>query len=181
MRYHYVPESDAAHEAYDPWTAERPPFPAPEVTSRDPWPKGWVMPAAALSLASDARGWGWQAVTQYARGQMPHAITGRPGTPAHTVAVRLGGHARTDRQAYAVYRSPVSRPAWTWSSVQIWGPDLPPFGQCGVTELREWLSLAGDVPRLWFSGIALRREEQALRARQSAAARPKKSTREAGG
>jgi hypothetical protein len=139
------------------------------------------MPAAAVKLAGEAEEWGWRSLVQYARGCMPHATTGRPGAPAHTVAVRLGGHARTDRQAYAIYRSPVSRLAWTWSSVQIWGPDLPPFRWSGVTELREWLSLAGAVPPLWFFNIALRREEQAARAKESAATRPKKSTREAGG
>jgi hypothetical protein len=177
-----VPESHAAHEAYDPWAVEPLPFPAPEASSRTPWPTELEVPSSVLKLRWEAeQKWGWLVKTQYARGRMPHATTGRPGALVHTVALRFGGHRLTGRQAYAVYRSPVARLAWAWGGVWIWGPDLPPFGQCGVTELREFLIDGGRVHGRWMDDIRQRKVEQAQRVKATAAARPKKSTKESGG
>lgn len=87
----------------------------------------------------------------------------------------------TDRQAYAVYRASVNGAGnragiWTWGSIAIWGPDLPPYLGCGVTELRTYLSCdAGasfergisdwvdDLKSIAENGEAMRKAREAKR------------------
>lgn len=145
MKYSYVPESGPASDAYDPWSNFcRKLFPAPEVTSHDL--SDFVIPRAALSLAEFGREQSWEVKVQYSRGNAPHAKTGQPGALRDFVAVRFRGHPMTDRQAYAVYSRPAGPHAgtWTWSSVMIWGPDLPPYAGCGITELKAYLMMCAD-------------------------------------
>lgn len=142
MKYSYVPESGPASDAYDPWSDFcRELFPAPQVSSREETPVTPIFPKPALALAELARENSWEVKVQYARGNMPHATTGQPGVLKDLVAVRCGDHPMTDRRAYAVYSRPASGGTWTWSSVMVWGPKLPPFAGCGITELKAYLMM----------------------------------------
>lgn len=141
MRYDYVPESHAAHEAYDPFAVTRTPFPEPAVSSRD-GVTAYTAPGPVTVLAALAKQHGWQVITQYATGYMPHGTTGKPGHELReSIAVRFGGHPDTERQAYAVYAHPIRSKQWQWQHVMIWGPDLPPFAGCGLAELKTFLAL----------------------------------------
>lgn len=165
MKYSYIPESAAGHEAYDPFAVTRKPFPAPRRHSREPAPtvlktgsqernghrdsdRYIETPHPVLALAEFARGQGWQVRVQYSRGHFPHGTTGKPSVLKDLVAVRFGGHGHTPRQAYAVYSRNASGGAWTWSSVMVWGPDLPPYGGTdtglGFTELKAYLMMCAD-------------------------------------
>lgn len=140
------------------------PFPVPEVTSRDPWPSDFITPAPVLKLNQDALENGWQTKLQYARGYPQHAVHGTALGLYHLVAIRFGAHPMTRVQAYAIYRSPVAKKAWTWSDTAIWGPDITPFVLCTVTQLKEIL-LGGqfDIPALRDRLTRIRRERyQAL-------------------
>lgn len=163
--------------------------PAPRRTSREPWPAALAAPEPVLKLAERAREWGWDVATQYAQGHGTHSATGRPTALAHSIGVLFSQHPLTKRQAYAVYRRPVSGSSgWTWSSVWLYGPDLPPFGQCSAMELREWLERcyleSPENMAAWCRVIRERRERQALEQKQRARERPKSTTgarRESGG
>ena len=114
-------------------------YPVPELTSRQVVARV-TWPAPVLALAEFAREASWEVRTAASRGCMPHGTTGRPGALKHLISLRFGGHPMTDRQAYAVYSKSVAGVGtWTWGSVWIWGPDLPPFGMCGQGELKEYL------------------------------------------
>lgn len=132
------------------------------------------VPQAVLSLAEYARENSWEVRAQYTRGRFPHGTTGRPGAEKHVISLRFGGHPMTDRQAYAIYATSVAgTPAWTWGSIAIWGPDLPPFLGCGVTELREYLGGVGLIEsfdvNVWVRDIKRGREfaERARKAREA--------------
>lgn len=114
-------------------------FPAPLVTSREPWPDDVPVPSSVKELCADGVVEGWLFRRTYSRGFMPHATTGRPGAEKHLIAVRFGGHRQTARQAYAVYERPVRGKTWAWASVWGWGPALPPVGLRNVTTLRTFL------------------------------------------
>jgi hypothetical protein len=118
------------------------------------------MPESVMKLAEFAREAGWEVRVQYARGNGIHGSTGKPTGLVHSLAVRMGNHPMTDAQAVAVY---VSGSSWTWKSIWVSGPELPPFGAAGLTELKEWLDAAGDVPPGWYSTIAERVAEQERR------------------
>ncbi len=176
MKYSYVPESGPASDAYDPWAVTREPFPVPLLSSRDecPDPAERLAPLPVLKLAEFAREYSWEVRTQYSQGNMPHAVTGRPGILKDLIALRFGAHPMTDRQAYAVYARQAWPPVgkWSWSSVMIWGPDLPPFGGCGITELKNYLSEPDTptLPMLAWVDLIKRDAENAAKLR---AARPK--------
>jgi hypothetical protein len=116
-------------------------FPAPQLTSREISDIGHDL-APVAHLAALAQEYGWGVKIQSSRGNMPHGTTGKPTALRNLIGVRFGGHVDTPRQAYAVYSKPVAGGTWTWSSVYIWGPDLPPYGGCGITELREFITFA---------------------------------------
>lgn len=154
-------------------------FPAPLHHSRESFPAHMgakLFPAPVLKLATFAREYSWEVRTQYSQGCMPHAITGRPGALKALIGLRFGAHPMTDRQAYAVYSRPVSGGAWTWASVAIWGPDLPPYLGCGITELKEYLS-EPDIPVIpllaWVAMIKKGRAEHAAEVKARPKAPPK--------
>lgn len=159
---------------------ERSPHPAPEVTGK--WTWDFVLdqlyvdgeppiPAPVLALAEMARAAGWRAEVRYARGTGAHGGTGKPTSLRHSFAVRIGGHPLTQCEARAVYgRSVAGAADWTWASVWLFGPALPFFGWAGVTELKEWLRVAGAVREGWYAdvrGLAEMREA-ARKAREKA-------------
>lgn len=143
MRYAYVPESNAAHDASR--LLRSAPFvhPAPERTSRQRWPDDFPAPGPVLKLAEQARGWGWKVIMTYSRGHGQHGTTGKPTALVHLIALKFGLHPRTDDQAYAIYRKPVKGGSWGWSSVYASGPKLPPVA-LSFTDLREWLDRDGQ-------------------------------------
>ncbi len=146
MKYSYVPESGPASDAWDPFYITREPFPEPRSTSRVPLRDRIQAPMPVLKLAGFAREHSWEVRTQYSRGCMPHVTTGRPGALKELIGLRFGAHPMTDRQAYAVYSRPAMAGAvWTWSSVMIWGPDLPPFSGCGIIELKAYLMMCAET------------------------------------
>lgn len=149
-------------------------YPAPEVSSRDPWPEDFVAPGPTVQLRTMAESHGWRAWMTYSRGHYPHGTTGEPTVLRHTVAVRMA-HAGTEYAAYAIYASPVSVPAWKWESIMLWGANLLPFPYASVTDAKEWIKVGGRVPGRWYSAIR-RREE----ARRKAKRRPVGSGRKKG-
>lgn len=155
MRYAMFPESNAAHEAYDPFKMPLPDFPRPTITSGDLLEI--VTPTPVLKLRELAEEAGWSVMVQYSRGWMPHATTGRPGAEQHLIALKFGAHPMNGRGAYAVYRTPVARTAWTWSSRWIWGPAVPPFGGCSAEQfeqfLRAWADLSDPAIRGWIEAL----------------------------
>lgn len=166
---------------HDPFAVTREPFPAPRRTSRDD-PTTWhlLYPAPVLKLAEFAREHSWEVRTQYSQGHMPHATTGRPGPLRDLIALRFGAHPMTDRQAYAVYSRPAGGGTWTWGGVMIWGPDLPPYGGCGITELREYLgdhAFNDSTSQVLSWAIAVKEhraeQEAAVKAKPKAPAKPK--------
>jgi hypothetical protein len=136
-------------------------YPVPEAESRTPWPYGMEFPAPIDALALFACSAGWKVKVAYSRGRMPHGSTGRPGALKHLISLRFGGHPMTDRQAYAVYsKSVTGAGTWSWSSVWIWGPDLPPFGMCGQLDFRVYLKeiviLEKPYVATWVGGVRRR-------------------------
>jgi hypothetical protein len=103
------------------------------------------VPAPALKLAEYAREQSWEVRAQYTCGSFPHGTTGRPGAEQHVISLRFGGHLMTDRQAYAIYSRAVAGGTWTWRSVAVWGPDLPPYLGLDVTGLRAFILTPGDA------------------------------------
>lgn len=97
-------------------------------------------PAPVRALAGYAREQSWEVRSQYTRGRFPHGTTGRPGAEKHVISLRFGGHPMTDRQAYAIYARGVSGGTWTWQSVAVWGPALPPYLGCGLADLSFFLN-----------------------------------------
>jgi len=155
--------------------AARPQYPAPEHTSRDPWPLDFVAPKATVSLRLLAERAGWNVAMTYARGCPPHGTTGRPTALRHSVAVRLV-HPETRRAGYAVYVSPVASVSWTWDTVALWGADATLFPHASVTDAKEWIMARGEVDARWFS--AIRRRVQAKT--EHKASRPTGSGRKKG-
>lgn len=165
--------------AHDPFAVTREPFPAPAYTSFDtPDVAKLITPVPVLKLGEFAREHSWEVRTQYSQGNMPHATTGRAGALKDLIALRFGAHPMTDRQAYAVYSRSAPSGTWTWSSVMIWGPDLPPYDGCGITDLKWYLDHAGLGAwflHRWVAAIKKTRAEQAaaVKARPKAPAKPK--------
>jgi hypothetical protein len=156
----------------------RTPFPAPVVSSLPARALTFPVPGPVLKLAEFARELSWEVRMQYAQGNMPHAATGRAGALKDLIGLRFGAHPMTDRQAYAVCSRPAGGGTWAWGSVMIWGPDLSPYGGCGITELKDYLvhpDRSADVLKSWVSVIRWQRAEQAaaVKARPKVPAKPK--------
>jgi hypothetical protein len=136
------------------------------------------VPAAVTSLADVAYRWGWSIKIMYSRGFGPKKWRGS-WQEEELFSVRFGGHVDTGRQAYAVYRTIAGRATWMWRSVWVWGPDLPPFGMFGVTELRDYLEMAPTLSTEELSFACMVARAQKLDSATAAAARvaaaPKKS------
>ncbi len=119
-------------------------------------------PAPVLQLAEQARAAGWQVEVVGSQGWEP------AGSHVTLFSVRCSWPS-LGRAAFAVYRALVRDPGvaqtWAWSSVYVWGRDLPPFGGCGVTELKVYLreQAAWDAMELeaWVLGIREGRGEAA--------------------
>lgn len=152
-----------------------PPHPAPEVTSRHPWPDGFEIPAAVRWLRRDAEECGWYVRLQYARGMAVHVKSGKPTSLVQSVAMRF---ARFDgRGAVAVYQSPVARRSWTWVMVHVFSPDVQPFAGMNISDLREYLENEGKIGPRWIAHIKAREEAKAAAAKLAEKNRRKTSTK----
>lgn len=161
----------------------REPFPAPALPSRQSRALTFPTPSAVLALAEYAREQSWEVRTQYSQGHVPHGTTGKPSALKDMIALRFGRHPMTDRQAYAVYSRNASGGTWTWTSVMIWGPDLPPYGGCGITEIKAYLTLCADTDSvamgMWVRDLKeIRRNAEVLRKARAKAAPKKSGTKE---
>ncbi len=139
---------------------ERSAHPDPIVTSRMYIPVDAQMPGPVIELRQHAAAYGWTARVQYARGNRVHGTTGKPTAVTHSWAVRIGDHPDTSARAVAVYVSDAGGKNWTWKSVWMFGPELKPFGQGGITDLKDWLEHGGNVPADWYRDVADRVAEQ---------------------
>lgn len=166
---------DAAREFYAPGSRlkvvvdeVRPPYPAPEVTSRD-WqnglPTSW--PNVVLALQARATLAGWAVHQQYSRGQKPHATHGTPGVVKDWFCVRMRS-ADSSRAAYAIHDGK------TWADICVWGHGISPYTECGMTELAEWIAGVDD-PAAWVEAVRDRHAVRDQCAKQRAAARPKRA------
>jgi hypothetical protein len=135
---------------------ERPAHPDPIVTSRMYIPVAVEIPGPVIELRQHAAMHDWRIRTQYAKGRRLHSSTGLPTALVHSWAVRIGDHPDTSARAVAVYVSDAHGKNWTWKSVWMFGPELKPFGQGGITDLKDWLGNGGWVPDSWYSDIAER-------------------------
>lgn len=131
-------------------------YPAPEHTSRDPWPEGFTTPGPVLQLRKLAETEGWSVRLQYSRGRMPHAGTGRPGALVHTVALQAF-HPETRSRLVALYVVPVENPAGKkWDGVLISSPKIPPYAGCSITDGKAFLQARGRVLPSWLDAIRAR-------------------------
>lgn len=136
--------------------AEREPFPAPEVTSRDAW-GGEGAPSAFRKLAQRARNAGWAVREQRSTGCFPNAATGRPGGMKDVFALVL--HKGT-ANAYAVYAGDA------WTSVMLWGAEQTWFPLGSVTDLGEYLLADGRMPESWYEAIRRRDVDAEMRRKE---------------
>jgi hypothetical protein len=152
--------------------------PAPEVSSRAPWPGDFgPPPGPVLKLAQDGREAGWEVLTAYSRG---YGLMYRGSWQCEErISLRFGLHPKTGRQAYAIYRRTAGEKAgaWTWHQVYLWGPDLTPFGLCTVTDLRYFLAAGGRVSQAWLWGVALDHNMRHTVAEWRIKTRPKKASK----
>lgn len=115
---HYRPDGPQP-APYDPSVvsrlavAEKQPFPAPTVSSRD----GAMVdpPSAFLILKREMEAAGWRTLVQYAHGNMPHSKLGTPLAAKPSWALRLERHGIG---AVAVYRGGAWDALYTWSATQ---------------------------------------------------------------
>lgn len=120
------------------------------------------LPAPWRTLHNHGLTAGWTTRCLHSRGWEPR------GSHVELLTVRFS-YPRNRRGAYATYRRLVrddeSLGPWGWDSIYVWGPDLPPFGGCGVTELKHYLAhQAGwDEVELdeWVTGVRGGRQDAA--------------------
>lgn len=144
-------------------------YPAPEHTSRDPWPAGLVAPKAVTDLAKLGTTNGWATTTTYSRGCLPHATTGAPGPVADWFAVRML-HPETRARFVAIYS--VRGTAKAWDSTLILSPSIPPYTGCNITEAKKLITVSGLVPPSFLDEVRAR----LAGAKAKAKAAPKKTT-----
>ena len=131
------------------------PYPAPEVTSRDPW-DGSGAPSPVTKLAESASKLGWAVRVQRSKGRLPNRAHGAPGALKwlHAVVLRAPGGRRA---AYAVYDGA------SWGSVMLWGAGMTWFPLASVTDLKHYLEARGEVTAEWLDSIRLRESDAEAR------------------
>lgn len=151
---------------------KRVPYPDPECIGE--WVQGSAEclpehPDAVAKLVTFARVHDWTDVRlRYSRGYPAHSTTGKPTSLSHLIALRFAGE-NWINSAVAVYVKPVKGGTWAWKSIWVWGPGLLPFGECGATELKEWLRAGGMVDSGWYREIVEYREDAGRRKKEKLA------------
>lgn len=145
-------------------------YPAPHVDSRNDIEAAW--PSSLMGMRAFAAGYGWRSVSQYSRGCMPHATTGRPGPVKDWYALRLAAPGGA-RRAWMVHDG------MKWTTVGIWGDGVPALtGELGVTAIQQWI-VGPEDPLAFRDGLSRIKAQTVVRKRE-AAARLAKAKREAG-
>lgn len=158
-------EREAAAPTYEP-------LPAPEHTSRDPWPTGFTVPRGARDLGRIAEQCGWAITITYARGPRLDRRAQLSGI-FHSVCVR---GVRPGRQFIASYVCPVEgAQKWSGDGVLLTRGEEGIFPRASVTDLKEWIIAGGTMPAEWYTSINERIEGQKVKAKEAARARPKKA------
>lgn len=139
--------------------AQREPYPAPEISSRDEW-DGEGAPRAVETLAAKARKLGWRVKVQRSRGCLSNAATGRPGNVKNLWGAIF---TKNGASAYAV------RDDEKWIGVMLWGVTLPWFPGASVTQLIEYLQADGQMPAGWYDAIRGAASSSAARTKARAA------------
>lgn len=138
----YAPQEVTAH-------------PAPEHTSRDPWPDGVELPRAAATLKRHAEAAGWAVAQTYSRGWSVHGTTGKPSAYGERFALRMVHPDTRCRCIVFYWTKPDGKTAF--ESALIVGPTLPPYAGCNVTEIKDFIGLAGRVLPSWIEQVQWRR------------------------
>lgn len=142
-----------------PAEAVREAYPAPEVTSRDPW-DGTGAPSALLKQAERAVAASWRVRVQRSRGRAPHAAHGSPGVLKWRYALILGNG---EWSAYAVHDES------SWVSVMLWGRSRPWFSLASIGDLADYVDARGEMGDRWYAAIAERERDRIARGKERAA------------
>lgn len=126
-------------------------YPAPEHTSRDPWPADFPAPGPVLQLQKLAESEGWAVRLQYSRNHTPRVDNGKPGAMAHHVVVQAF-HPESRSRLVAHYVVPVRNPSGAkWLSTLIVSPTISPYAGCSITDAKQfirWRSVDLDAIRV---------------------------------
>jgi len=141
--------------------AGRVPYPEPEVSSRSEW-NGEGAPSAFMKNAERSRAAGWRVKVQRSRGCPPNSATGAPTAVRDLYALIVRSPDGT-ASAYAVHDGRA------WSSVMLWGSELPWFPLASISDLLEYVAGGGRMPDSWYDGIRNRDADQEERKRERAA------------
>lgn len=166
MRYSYVPESDAAHDAYDPWAIGRAVMAPPSVTSRHPWPADVVPPSSVRALGLLAQDNGWTVELCYSR-RFDEQI----------ISVRCDHEMPSDvrLRAVALYRKATARGAWAWSGFRVmasgsWPRPVFLLAEFSAVLMEGWrgtvpalMSALDDFAEINANGAALAKRRTAAR------------------
>jgi len=130
--------------------------PEPEHTSRDPWPDGVELPTGAARLKREAQAAGWVVGQTYSRGWSVHGVTGKPCAFGARIALRML-HPDSGNRCIVIYKDS------TAESTFVLGPSLPPYTGCNLTEVREFIALAGRVLPSWLDAVKWRNKLVAIK------------------
>lgn len=134
-------------------------YPAPHVDSRYDIEVPW--PSSLMRMRAFAHAHGWRSVSQYSRGCMPHAVTGKPGPVKDWYALRLAAPGGV-RRAWMVHDG------MKWTGVGIFGEGVPVLtGELGVTAIQQWI-IGPDDPLAFREGLSAVKASAAVRKRESA-------------
>ena len=114
------------HGPIAPVGAEKAPYPAPTVTSRQGAHKD--APAAFQALQRGLEAAGWRTLVQYAHGSMPHSRLGTPLAAKDSWALRM--EHPDGRAACAAYRG------GAWGSMFTWGNGATHHQHANITAFR---------------------------------------------
>lgn len=143
-------------------------YPAPEHTSRDPWPSGLELPSPVARIRSVAEGNGWSVRVMYSRGRHPHGTHGRPTALSGWFGVQML-HPESRARVVAVYGTKAA----SWNSVHLMTrTEITSRGS--ITDAQEFIALRGRVLQLpsWVAGRITQRERVA---KERAALKPPKA------
>lgn len=133
--------------------------PPPDHTTAQPIPDGFVPPRAAQLLARHARAHGWTVRVAYARFTAP-PWGGAPAYLRHGVAVQMI-HPDTRHRVVAIteQRADGSRP-WGWVAVYILTAQGYLCSHASITDVKEYVGVAGRVLPGWFSDVEQRHTDK---------------------
>lgn len=127
-------------------------YPAPEVTSDDPWPVDFSAPRAVATLRAFAESHGWAVGVTYSRGSAPHGATGQPLAVAHHVVLRML-HPDSKARCIAHYVVRLDGGAKKWDGFLIVSPSTHLYAGCTLEQVREWIAASGRTLPGWLDAV----------------------------